>query len=242
MLHLAAIVVWIGGLIALGIAPRAWLDEPEAYRPVHRFSFSAAVCVPVIVITGVLQTWKLAGALDDVTATTWGRLLLSKVMLVVVMVAIGGVSRWVLLHEGAGHLRRTVAAEAIIGIVVVGLAAAMVAQPPRPSIPSRPYSQQLTSNSVIASVTISPGSVGRNEIHIIITPPGGSITPVADVTARVLLPSASIPESPVTLKKEAANHYSGSVTFPRSGDWTLQIIVNVNGADSVLIKGTVPIP
>ena len=68
-----------------GVAPRAWLDEPQAHRPVHRFSFSAAVCVPVIVITGVLQTWKLAGALDDVTATTWGRLLLSKVMLVVVI-------------------------------------------------------------------------------------------------------------------------------------------------------------
>jgi copper transport protein len=242
MLHLAAIVVWVGGLIALGVAPRAWLDEPEAYRPVHRFSFSAAVCVPVIVITGVLQTWKLAGALDDVTATTWGRLLLSKVMLVVVMVAIGGVSRWVLLHEGAGHLRRTVITEAIIGIVVVGLAAGMVAQPPRPSIASQPYSQQLTSNGVIASVTISPGSVGRNEVHILITPPGGSLKPVADVTARVLLPSASIPESPVTLKKEGPDHYSGSVTFPRAGSWTLEIIVNVNGADSVLIKGTVPIP
>jgi copper transport protein len=164
------------------------------------------------------------------------------VMLVVVMVAIAGVSRWVLRHEGAGHIRRTVLAEAVIGLIVVGLAAGMVAQPPRPAIASSPYSQQLTSNGVIASVTISPGSVGKNDVHIFVTPPGGSLKPVAAVTARVLLPSASIPESPVTLKKEGPNHYSGAVTFPRAGNWTLEIIVNVNGADSVLLKGTVPIP
>ncbi|MEI8238514.1 MAG: copper resistance protein CopC [Actinomycetota bacterium] len=242
MLHLIAIVVWVGGLIALAMTPRAWLAEPEAVRPVHRFSFAAAICVPVIVGTGLLQTWKLAGTLDDVTATTWGRLLLSKVVLVVAMVAIGGVSRWLLLNAGTVGIRRTVVAEAIIGVVVIGLAAAMVAQAPRVAIPSRPYSKQLTSNGVIASVTISPGSVGHNEVHIFITPPGGSLRPVTDVKARVLLASASIPESPVTLKQEGPNHYSGSVTFPRAGQWTLQIIVNVNGADSVLLNGTVPIP
>jgi copper transport protein len=240
--HLAAIVVWLGGLVALSMAPAAWLREPEAVRPVHRFSFAASVCVPVIIATGVLQTWKLAGTLDDVTATDWGRLLLSKVMLVVAMLAVAGVSRWVLHHDGPRLMRRTVVTEAVIGLLVIGLAAGMVAQPPRPAIASRPYNQQLASGGVIASVTISPGSVGNNEVHILVTPPGGSLTPVASVTARVLLPSASIPESPVTLTPEGPNHYSGSVTFPTAGDWTLELVVGITTSSTVLVKGTVTIP
>jgi copper transport protein len=242
VLHLAAITAWVGGLFALLLAGKAWLSEPEAVRPVQRYSMTALIAVPVIVATGVAQTLKLSGGLDDVTATTWGRLLLGKVMLVIVMVALGGVSRWLLHHDGAGSIRRTVLVEAVIGLLVVGLAAGMVAQPPRASVPAIPFNQSITANGVIAAVTISPGSVGSNEIHVLITPPGGSITPVASLTARVSLPAAGIPNSPVTLVSEGANHYSGNITFPQSGDWTIEFIVNVTASDSALLKATVTIP
>lgn len=242
VVHLVAIAAWVGGLIAIFLAGKAWLAEPEAVRPVERYSTTAFVAVPIIVATGVAQTLKLAGGLDDVTATTWGRLLLAKVMLVIVMVAIGGVSRWLLQHDGAGSIRRTVLVEAVIGILVVGLAAGIVAQPPRPSVPSLPFNENVTASGVIAAVTISPGSVGSNEIHILITPPGGSIRPVAGVTARVALPSAGVPNSPVTLTSEGANHYSGTITFPEPGDWTLELIVAVTESQSALLKATVTIP
>jgi copper transport protein len=240
--HMTAVLVWLGGLIALWFAPKVWLAEPEAVRPVNRFSFAASVCVPVIVGTGLLQTWKLAGGLNDVTATTWGRMLLAKTMLVVAMVALGAISRWLLEHEGAEHLRRTVLTEAVIGVLVVGLAAGIVSQAPRPPLPSQPYSQQLAASGLIASVTISPGHVGSNEIHVIITPPGGSIAPVASLVGRVSLPSAAIPSSPITLKKEGPNHYSGSITFPRRGDWTIELIVGVTESSNVQVKSTVHIP
>jgi copper transport protein len=241
-LHLAAIIVWIGGLLALAFVGRDWLAEPEAVRPVERFSFAATVCVPVIVATGVAQTLKLAGGLDDVTATDWGRMLLTKVMVVVALLAVAGVSRWLLRHEGAGSLRRTVLVEAVLGIVVVGLAAGMVAQPPRPAVPTRPYDATITANGVIAGVTISPGRVGSNEVHILITPPGGSITPVVGVSARVSLPSAGVPFSPVTITPEGPNHFSGVVTFPKAGDWTLEVVVKVTDSDTALLKDTVTIP
>jgi copper transport protein len=242
VLHLVAIAAWVGGLIAIFLAGRAWLAEPEAVRPVERYSTTALVAVPIIVATGVAQTLKLAGGLDDVTATTWGRLLLAKVMLVIIMVAIGGVSRWLLQHDGAGSIRRTVLVEAVVGILVVGLAAGMVAQPPRPSVPALPFNENVTASGVIAAVTISPGSVGSNEVHILITPPGGSIRPVSDVTARVALPSAGVPNSPVTLTSEGANHYSGTITFPEPGDWTLELIVAVTESQTALLKASVTIP
>jgi copper transport protein len=241
-IHLGAIVVWLGGLLALTFAGKAWMAEPEAVRPVERFSLAATVCVPLIVATGVAQTLKLAGGLDDVTSTDWGRMLLTKVMVVIAMLALAGVSRWMLRHDGASSIRRTVVAEAVLGLLVVGLAAGMVGQPPRPGVPSRPYDQVITANGIIASVSVSPGHVGGNEVHILITPPGGSLTPVASATARVLLPSADLPASPVTLVSESPNHFSGSITFPKSGDWTFELVVQVTDTDSSLLQTVIPIP
>ena len=241
-IHLGAITVWVGGLIALALATKAWFLEPRALLVVKSFSMVALVSVPVIIATGVAQSLKLAGGLHDISATTWGRFLLGKVMLVVAMIAVAGVTRWLLHHDGVASIRRTVMAEAVIGVLVVGLAAGMVAQAPRASAPSRPYNEQVTADGVIAAVTISPGHVGSNEVHIVVTPPGGSITPVAGVSGRVLLPSANLPAAPITLQQIGPNHYSGTVTIPRSGEWTLELIVSTTISDSVLLKGTVQIP
>jgi copper transport protein len=241
-LHLVAVAVWLGGLLALLCAGRAWLAEPEAVRPVERFSFTSSIAVPVIVATGVAQTLKLAGGLSDVTATDWGRMLLTKVMLVIAMVALGGVSRWLLQHDGAGSIRRTVAVEAVVGIAVIALAAGIVGQPPRVGTPSEVHTATVTANGVIAEVTVTPGQVGGNDIHVVVTPAGGSLTPVASATARVLLPAEGVPESPVALTAEGPNHFSGRVTFPRSGEWSLEIVVNVTESSSVLLKDTVVVP
>lgn len=242
LVHLGAITVWIGGLFAIAISGRAALSEPDGIRMARRFSTAAAICVPLIIGTGVAQTLQLAGGLDDITATDWGRLLLTKVTVVVALLAVAGVSRWLLRHDGAASIWRTVMAEAALGMVVVGIAAGMVALPPEPPVAARPFAEQLAANGLIAIVSLSPGVVGGNEVHITVTPPGGSITPIASVAARVSLPSAAVPNAPVTLVKEGVNHYSGSVTFPRSGDWTLEVVIQVTATETALLSTTVPIP
>ena len=238
--HLAAIAAWLGGLLVMWKAGREWMAEPEAVRPAHRFSLVSTIAVPVIIGTGFLQTWKLAKGFGDVAATGWGRLLISKLLLVVVILAIAGVSRWLLLREGVASMRRTVVTEAVVGVFVVAIAAGMVALPPRGAVPHRDFAANLaTSNGLVANVTVGPGQVGSNDIHIIVTSPGGSITPVAGVTARVSLPKAKgggIPNSPITLKTEGPNHYSGKVTFPKSGVWTIEVLVKVTESNTVLLK------
>ena len=231
--HLAAITVWIGGLFVLLIV--------RGERLARRFSTAATVCVPLIVGTGVLQVWKLAGNFTDVAATDWGRVVLVKVTLVVVLLAFAGVSRWLLLHDGSASIRRTVLVEALLGVTVLGLAAGLVALPPTPVVAAHPFAAQLASNGLIVEVSLGPGVVGGNELHLVITPPGGSIVPVTTVIARVLLDAESIPPAPITLVRKAGNHYSGDVTFPRAGDWTLEVIVQVTEDNTVLLKTTIPI-
>ena len=113
-------------------------------------------------------------------------------MLVIAMIAVGGVSRWLLQHDGAGSIRRTLAVEAVVGVAVVALAAGIVGQPPRVGTPSQVHTASVTANGVIAEVTVTPGQVGGNDIHVVITPPGGSLTPVSSASARVLLPAEGV--------------------------------------------------
>jgi copper transport protein len=244
--HLAAIALWLGGLILFAVGGRWWLDhdadDTGADVPVRRFSRMATVLLPVIVATGVAQTLKLAGGVDTLTDTGWGRRLLVKVSVVSVLIAIGAVSRWLLHNVGPASIRRTVVAEAVLGVVVLAVTASLVSLPPEAGTRSDVFSATLTEAGLIVDITVTPGAVGLDEVHLILTPPGGSLTPVAGVTARMALPERDIPNQPVTFDPTGANHYTGRVTLPYSGAWTLELLVEVTAGNTVLLTATVPIP
>jgi copper transport protein len=239
--HLGAVAAWLGGLVLFATGGVAWYAA-GGERVVRRFSTAATLLVPVIVLTGALQTIELGNGIDHITDTRWGRTLLVKLAVVTVVLAVAGVSRWLLQNVGVASLRRTVLAEATLGIVVLAVAASLVSQPPRPIDEGRVFSASLAQGGVLADVTITPGRVGSNEVHLLVTPAGGSLTPVTDASARMKLPSRSIPESPVTLAADAPNHFTGSITLPFSGDWTLELVIEVTPGNTVLISTTVPIP
>ncbi|MGC0383644.1 copper transport protein [Streptomyces sp. SAI-129] len=88
-LHLLATAVWLGGLTALVLTLRSTADAAT----VARFSRVAFVSVTVLVITGVYQSWRGLGSWEALTGTTYGRLLLAKVVLVAVLLAVAAVSR-----------------------------------------------------------------------------------------------------------------------------------------------------
>ncbi|MEO8266918.1 MAG: copper resistance protein CopC [Ilumatobacteraceae bacterium] len=241
-LHLVAISLWIGGLLMFAFGTSAWLTDPDSERIVRRFSLTTMVAVPVIVATGVAQTLKLAGSLDDVTSTSWGRTLLVKVAVVTVLIAIGGVSQWLLHHDGPSAIRRNVLVEALIGIGVVGLAAALVALPPQNVAASKVFTTTLTSGGVIADVTVTPGRVGENEVHLVITPSGGGITPVVSTTVEAELQAAGTGLVPAILESIGPNHYTGTIVLTRAGDWNLQITVEPTQGQSVVLSAPMLIP
>jgi copper transport protein len=243
--HLASVVVWVGGLALFTLGGRAWLRDDEAAPVVHRFSTAAVWLVPIIVVTGALQTIELAGGLDGVrslTDTSWGRTLLAKLAVVSVLVALGAVSRWLLRASGVASVRRTVATEAIMGVVVLGLTASLVSLSPEPVVASKVFNATVTQAGILADITLTPGRVGSNEVHIVITPPGNSLTPVAGATARMSLPSRDIPATPVTLVGDGPNHFTGTVTLAFPGDWTFELVIEPTPGSTVLVRTTVPIP
>ncbi len=240
LIHLAAVTVWLGGLVLFAV-DRRWFDESTG-AVVRRFSTAATITVPLVVVTGVAQTWKLAGGFHDPTATTWGRYLLAKLALATVLVTIGGVSRWALRRLDLASIRRTVAVEAVLAVAVVGVAAGLVSAAPRAGVPARATSATLTEAGLIVDVNVGPGRVGSNELHVIITPPGGSLQPVLAAEARAANADRQLPNAPIALQRLGPNHYSGSWIVPASGSWTLQIIVHPTAGSTVQLQTVVPIP
>ena len=191
--HLGGVAVWLGGLLLLATGGSIWFTSPDGERTVRRFSAIATLAVPLIVVTGSLQTLELAGGIDDLTDTSWGRTLLVKLSIVSVLVAIGGVSRWLLRNVSVESLRRSVLAEAALGVVVLGVAASLVSLPPRPIDQGEIFSASLAQAGVLVDITLTPGRVGDNEVHLVITPPGGSLTPT---TGRDRADGAAEPADP----------------------------------------------
>ncbi|MFF3428826.1 copper resistance protein CopC [Streptomyces sp. NPDC002602] len=113
ILHLLGVATWLGGLAALLVALRKVPDiEREAVR---RFSKVAFISVLVVTITGVYQSWRQLGSWSALTDTSYGRLLLIKVGLVLVLVGIAYVSRgWTArLAEGRGSNKAAGAKDAV---------------------------------------------------------------------------------------------------------------------------------
>lgn len=228
-LHLLSVSAWIGGLIALiALGPWAFAESSliRGEHLVRRFSRLAAYVLPVAVITGVLSAWRILDGWSGISDSTYGRMLVVKVAMVVMVVALGAVARVALSRNGVASIRRGIIVEGVLGLVVLSLTAGLVALSPLASSGSNAsISATLTQSDYIADVTFAPPTVGLSEVHVIVTPPGGTLAPVVNVSARISLPDKDIPAIPVQMVAIGANHWSGNVQVPYPGEWKLQVLV-----------------
>ena len=149
--HSVATAAWLGGLaglaLALGGPVTAMAGRARtalAAALVVRFSALAMVAVGALIVTGIYRALAELEALADLATTGYGRWLMAKLALFVVMLAVAGVNRFV-LHvrleraalglatddRGAGAaLRRSVAAELGLSAAVLVAVAGLIASAP----------------------------------------------------------------------------------------------------------------
>ena len=223
MIHLAAISTWVGALLALAIISKNNNVENEA----KRFSQMATWSMPVVVVTGVVQGLHLLGGISTITETTFGKLLLVKTLLVVGVVVFGSKARGKLHASGFSSIAKIIRWESTLVVLVLAVTSLMVAQSPnaKPAIPIS-YSATKVQNGIVAELSVVPAVVGTAEVHVILTPPGGSLTPAKSVTVQFDLPSRNIPAIPVSMTEIGPNHWIGIVQFPFSGAWNMNTRVS----------------
>ena len=237
--HMSAVVLWFGGLSML--VGGAVLSTAAAPVVVARFSRIATWALPIAVITGVWQTWHLVPELSNITESDWGKGLLIKVSFVVGAITLGVFGRWLVRHADSDGLRRIVAVEVAVGLVVFAVTAGMVAKSPEVSSTSTVFQSSLVEGDMIADVSVTPGRVGYNEIHLTLATPSGSLQPVDTVEMRMTLPDSEIPTVSVAVEQLGPNHYVGSLSVLYAGTWTLEILVNPDPSTSKRFTTDVPI-
>jgi copper transport protein len=263
MAHLAAMAVWLGGLTMLSVflLRQATPREVGVIMPV--WSRWAALAVSVLVLAGTAQALVEVGSFGALFDTTYGRLVIAKVLLLGgVLVAANYSRRWVVRHAtprspdklakpsvaAVGRLRNAVLVEVAVIAVVMGCTAALVQTTPARSAADVRAQQ----NSPVASWTITsslyslqfdldPAAVGPNSVHLYAYDLNGKPLKVVEWTATAALPAKQIDPIPMALVRLADNHASGQVTFTQAGDWQLSFTLRLSEINEATVGQTVTI-
>jgi copper transport protein len=128
--HLAAAILWIGGLVQLAVVART----AAAFR---RFSRLATVCVGVLILAGAYLSIERFPTLSDLWTTHYGHVLLIKLGLVCVALLWGAAHQFLVmprLEQVGGRVGRSLLAESAVAMSVLLVAAILVDSKP----PERP--------------------------------------------------------------------------------------------------------
>ncbi|MEZ0578660.1 copper resistance protein CopC [Nocardioides sp. MH1] len=247
-LHLSAGAVWLGGLVGLALAlPSLASREREGALLLSRFSTVAAGLLAVLVGAGTLMAWRILGSWGALVDTTYGRLLLVKIGLALVVVAIAGWNRFVLLprvDDGTHQARRrttqrvrtTVLAEAVLLVGVLAVTGFLVEQPPRaegstaaPASSGRVARAAVDDLQVLA--VLDDTDARRRGLTVQVQDAFGE--PV-DLRGRpvVSVSNGDVDLGAVPVEPTAAGTYRAVITFPAPGDWTVQVSLKVDEFDN----------
>lgn len=173
IVHGAAAAVWLGGVLYLGLTWKrgaegsAWLSAAS-----RRFGPAAAIAAVTTVGSGVWNMVIHGAWSTSAVASAYGRVLFAKVILVGgVVLGLGVlVRRWAQPVRGRlASLGTLVTAEAVVVVVVVGLAAALVGVP-SPAAGMNPGAALLRRVNLAGrwlTVSVTPQRVGDNAVEVL---------------------------------------------------------------------------
>jgi putative copper resistance protein D len=254
VLHLIAAAAWVGALLPLIVllaAASGGADDASlsmARTATTRFSILGIVSVGTLLVTGIVNTYYLAGSVPALLHTDYGRLLLIKIALFLAMVAIATVNRFrltprllqqnnITASRGAlRRLRRNAAIEVLAGAMVIAIVAALGTMPPaihaahqHPTYGAVPADAAFVHIHLVegmADVTIQPGRTGRARATIRLWDEDFEALEARQVSVTLTAPGAT--GKPTTLpavqRRDGAWQVDG-IALSEPGNWTVSVDV-----------------
>jgi putative copper export protein len=167
-LHVIGAGGWLGSLLVVLIA-----GVPIALRSAHdrrganvadlinAYSPTGLLFAGGMVITGVFAAWLHVGFTSALWESDYGRILLLKLG-IFSLVAAAGVYNWRRVRpalgdeHGSGRIRRSAAAELVVGAIVLIVTAVLVATPPPMEVPARTAGAGRAIPSPIVGASLRP--------------------------------------------------------------------------------------
>jgi copper transport protein len=273
LVHLSSMGLWLGGLVMLGLVvcrPPAEARDAlgDHVTAVRRFSRMALCCVGALILTGVYQAWRNVGSWSALSGTPYGRLVVLKVGGLCVLIGLGWMARdWIrrtVEHTGRvavaeaqridedgllSRLRRSVALEAAVVLVVLAFSSVLVeSQPGRtaeaaqsgPTQATVPFDTGTASGTL--TVYVGPGTEGPNQAHLYLDDTKGFPYDAAQVTVEFTLPAQNLGPLQATIEHDGPGHYLDeplALTFP--GNWTMSVTIRSDTFDETTVAVPVKI-
>ena len=264
VLHVAAAAVWAGGIACLLLPVRAAtarLVPGDRTRllveTLALFSRLALAAVVALAVSGVVQAAGLVDGVGGLWSTAYGRLVLVKAALLLLLAGLGAVQRRRVMPglraadrdrgapaDAGRRLRRVLRAEAALLAGVFIATAALSGTPPAPAAPTGPVSREATVGPARAQMTVDPAAPGANAIHLYLLNPrtGAPWTGAEEVRVRARQPDLGIgPLRERALKAGPGHYVVRGAQFGAAGDWELDVALRVSDFDEYTTTFKVPV-
>lgn len=236
--HVVAAGVWVGGLafLVLVLVEAGGDRWSLASSAVPRYSMLAVASVVALVGSGVLNGFLEVRSWHALWETSYGQLLLVKVGLLLPLLALGAFNNRVSVprlkaaasSQARRPFARTVALEIALMLVIVGVTAALVAEPPakaQVTADSGPVSREGRIGPYEYSLLVDPARTGSNALHLFVLDKTGQLARVDQVTVSASLPEADIGPLELASAPAGPGHIITAAELPLAGDWQLQLAV-----------------
>jgi copper transport protein len=246
--HAVSVAFWLGALMPLG----ALLRRGEGQVALVRFSRAIPFAIVPLLASGVTLAVIQVGQPEALITTAYGRVLLIKLALVVVLLLLAAFNRWRLTGPAeAGEpvaTRRLVIAILIEGLLAFGVLAAVTTwrftPPPRAieAAAAAPVSVHIHTEKAMAEVVVTPGHAGPVSVSIAILTGDFGPLDAQEVTLTLANPAAGIEP----IKRPAAKGGDGTwrvdnLVIPIPGRWNVEVAILISDFDLVRLRDMIEI-
>ncbi len=267
--------VWIGGVIFFGFVLLPTLASLDGIQKAKvtlamlpRYSGMITIALGILIITGPTLLWFLESDVASLTNSTYGSLIIAKIMLAIVLIGFGAFYQFKIQRQAERNLKsgktftfnklsKPLKAEAMVGIALLGVVALLV----NSSLPAGEiqtvdaqgitlgFSSTLFSEQAKFDVSVIPLGVGPNTISVLVSNVSGEPLPdISDLKIKVSNPQRNIAPIEISITELKSNdgttRYEGDATFGFAGTWEIEVeaqrtqTVNESVIFTVLVKPT----
>ncbi|WP_434724043.1 copper resistance CopC/CopD family protein [Mesorhizobium sp. RIZ17] len=249
-LHGAAIAFWAGSLAPLGLALRQQPAEAKAF--LRRFSRAILPVVIALAASGIMLAIIQVQVPAALVHTSYGRLLLLKLALLLFLFTLAAINRWTLTApaeagdtEVQRRLARSIRIEVVIVLAIFGVAAGWRFTPPPRALAiaaAQPVSIHIHTLKAMADLSITPGHAGEVAASVVIMT--GDFGPLDAKAVTLVL---SKPDSGIEpIKRPATKPGDGTwrvdnLVIPIPGRWNARLDILVSDFEMVKIEAPIDI-
>ncbi|WP_326850360.1 copper resistance protein CopC [Bacillus haynesii] len=169
-IHLNAASIWTGGLAMFVLFfGKDWLksDKNLIWETIRRFSPWALVSAGLLIFSGLFNSFFIVHTLDNLFGTAYGKALLVKSVLVLLMIGLGAFHYFRFRKAPKQQGGRSMKAEWAVGLLILLTTAVFTNIPSPPAPLPQPFSEtkELTEGNTL-SLRISPNMPGSNTFEV----------------------------------------------------------------------------